>query len=190
MSAHRKGIIWASNDTQLAAGAVIGRDLHAVPGNEWEGEGLLTWQNNNPMMHLTRSWPPDKKARDIITQTAPVPQTSHLYWSRPAPLALRVVYPAGALVRSAASERKGRMAACGQTNEQMLHCVQFSLFQVGTVAAMARFSMTVVPGGTKPPGRRATGCQYRMKGNKLVNGVPDIYQTPLPHSCTHSARRR
>ena len=53
------------------------------------------------------------------------------------------------------------MAACGQTKAQMLHCVQFSLFHTGTVAAMARLSITVVPGGTKPPAEE--GVHPRMR---------------------------
>lgn len=58
--------------------------------------------------------------------------------------------PCGAWPSSAGVASAGRMAACGHTKAQMLHCVQLSAFHVGTWAAMARFSMTVVPGGTKP----------------------------------------
>ena len=43
------------------------------------------------------------------------------------------------------------MAACGQTRAQTLHWEQASGSQVGTVAAMARRSMAVMPGGTNAP---------------------------------------
>ena len=46
----------------------------------------------------------------------------------------------------------GRMAAWGQTKAQMLHWVQEEEVQAGTLEAMARSSMAVVPGGKKPPG--------------------------------------
>mmetsp|Transcript_13707 Transcript_13707/g.39685 ORF Transcript_13707/g.39685 Transcript_13707/m.39685 type:complete len:307 (-) Transcript_13707:2098-3018(-) len=94
----------------------------------------------------THSWQP--------VQSYGATCTRYLYSPRPGPLACSMVYSAGAPAVSSGLARNGRIAACGHTNEQMLHCVQFSLFQTGTVAAMARRSNAAVPGGVKPSGEK------------------------------------
>ena len=76
----------------------------------------------------------------------------YLYPAISLPRASFVTNALGASLRSSSFARKGRMDACGQTNEHWLHMMQFSGIHSGTFTAIPRFSNWVVPVGKKPRG--------------------------------------
>ena len=79
-------------------------------------------------------------------------ETCMRYW-RPlnfGPSAGLVSKDAGAFLRVSSVARYGRMAACGQTREQLPHWMHLVMSHSGTFTAMPRFSYLVVPVGTLP----------------------------------------
>ena len=66
------------------------------------------------------------------------------------PLASTATNASGAAANSSSVTRTGLIHACGQTNEHLLHCIQFSGFHSGTLTAIPRFSYAAVPHGNVP----------------------------------------
>ena len=65
------------------------------------------------------------------------------------------------------------MQACGQTSEQLPHCMQFSAIHSGTLTAMPRFSNLVVPVGTMPRGEAHHGQLIALL---LQDGLDDVLE--------------
>ena len=66
------------------------------------------------------------------------------------PVISAVLVAAGAAAASSAVMATGRITACGQTKEHLLHWIQFSGFHTGTFTAIPRFSYADVPDGVVP----------------------------------------
>ena len=96
---------------------------------------------------------------------------------------------------SQVAARNGRMAACGHTSAQTLHCEHASGCQTGTEAAIARRSTSVMPGGTNPPKKEVRGKECAGRHKKVIHpygcGIKMCYHPPhtsLRHS--YLERRR
>jgi len=88
----------------------------------------------------------------------------------------------------AGSTTLGRIAACGQTSEHLLHWMQRSWSQIGTSRAMPRFSYCVVAVGQAPSGPKAlTGSRSPLPS--IMTAVMRCTKSGEPAATTGGRRR-